>query len=117
MSRAVAGDDGLERVACSASDALARPVVIVLPSLGAPVVWPADSIPDAVLGELVQYAVAAVAGSAAGEPAAVAHSVPIRIGSDVVGIVAAIQTNGSGSASRTTLRGSRRRPPRPPSRG
>ena len=99
VSRAVAGDDGLERVACSASDALARPVAIVLPSLGAPVVWPADSIPDAVVGELVQYAVSAVAGLSAGEPAAVAHSVPIRIGSDVVGIVAALQTNGSGGAA------------------
>ena len=102
MSRAVAGDDGLERVACAASDALGDPVVIVLPSLGAPVVWPADSIPDALLGELVRFATAAADGAPApaGEPAAVAHSVPIRIGSDVVGIVAAIHANGGvGSGS------------------
>ena len=94
VSRAVAGDDGLERVACAASDALSRPVAIVLPSLGAPVVWPADSIPEALLGELVQYAAAAAAGAPGGEPGAVAHAVPIRIGSDVVGVVAALQTNG-----------------------
>jgi len=95
VSRAVAGDDGLERVACAASDALSRPVAIVLPSLGAPVVWPADSIPEALLGELVQYAVAAAAGAPGGEPTAVAHAVPIRIGTDVVGVVAAVRANGA----------------------
>ena len=94
VSRAVAGDDGLERVACAASDALGDPVVIVLPSLGAPVVWPADSVPDAMLGEIVRFASAAAEGAPAGVPSAVAHSVPIRIGSDVVGIVAAIHANG-----------------------
>jgi PucR C-terminal helix-turn-helix domain/GGDEF-like domain len=67
----------------------------VLPSLGAPVVWPADSIPEAVLGELMQYAVAAAAGAPGGEPAAVAHAVPIRIGSDVVGVVVAVHVNGA----------------------
>jgi PucR family transcriptional regulator, purine catabolism regulatory protein len=95
VSRAVAGDDGLERVACAASDALSRPVAIVLPSLGAPVVWPADSISEALLGELVRYAAATAAGAPGGEPAAVAHAVPIRIGSDVVGVVAAVQVNGA----------------------
>jgi len=95
VSRAVAGDDGLERVACAASDALSRPVAIVLPSLGAPVVWPADSIPEPLLGELVQYAVATAAGAPGGEPAAVAHAVPIRIGSDVVGVVVAVRVNGA----------------------
>ena len=60
--------------------------------------WPANSISDALVGELVQYAVATVAGSSAGEPAAVAHAVPIRIGTEVVGVVAAIGTNGTGAA-------------------
>ena len=95
----MAGDDGLERVACAASDALSSPVAIVLPSLGAPVVWPADSIPEALLGELMRYAVAAAEGAPGGEPEAVAHAVPIRIGSDVVGVVVAVQgPNGAGSA-------------------
>jgi len=77
-------------------------VAIVLPSLGAPVVWPAESIPEALLGELVQYAVATAAGARGGEPAAVAHAVPIRIGSDVVGVVAAVQGNGADVASGAT---------------
>ncbi len=69
-------------------------MVIVLPSLGAPVVWPADSIPDSLLGELVLFASATAEGAPDGAPSAVAHSVPIRIGSEVVGIVAAIHANG-----------------------
>jgi hypothetical protein len=77
-------------------------VAIVLPSLGAPVVWPADSIPEALLGELVQYALAAAAGAPGGEPAAVAHAVPIRIGSDVVGVVAALRVNGADADSEAT---------------
>ena len=68
-------------------------MVIVLPSLGEPVVWPADSIPDALLGEVVEYA---VAGGAGAPPASVSQAVPIQIGSDVVGVVAAIVVNGSG---------------------
>jgi PucR family transcriptional regulator, purine catabolism regulatory protein len=77
-------------------------VAIVLPSLGAPVVWPADSIPEALLGELVQYALAAAAGAPGSKPAAVAHAVPIRIGSDVVGVVAAVRVNGTDVASEAT---------------
>ncbi len=68
----------------------------MLPSLGDPVVWPADSIPDALLGEVVEYA---VGGGAGAPPAAVAQAVPIQIGSDVVGIVAAIVANGAGPGS------------------
>ncbi len=67
----------------------------MLPSLGAPVVWPVDSIPDTLLGELVEYASAATTGAAAGEPAGVARAVPIRIGQEIVGIVAAIHGNGA----------------------
>ncbi len=68
----------------------------MLPSLGEPVVWPAESIPDALLGELVEYA---VGGGAGAPPAAVSLSVPIQIGSDVVGIVATIVANGAGPGS------------------
>ena len=74
----------------------------MLPSLGAPVVWPVDSIPEALLGELVRYAVAAAAGAPGGEPTAVAHAVPIRIGTDVVGVVAAVRANGADVASGAT---------------
>ena len=68
----------------------------MLPSLGDPVVWPADSVPDALLAEVVEYA---VAGGSGAPPAAVSLSVPIQIGSDVVGIVAAIVANGAGPGS------------------
>ena len=68
----------------------------MLPSLGDPVVWPPDSVPDALLGEVVEYAVANGAGA---PPAAVSQAVPIQIGSDVVGIVAAIVANGAGPGS------------------
>ncbi len=64
--------------------------------------WPADSIPEALLGELVQYAVAAAAGAPGGEPSAVAHAVPIRIGSAVVGVVAAVRLNGAEAVSEAT---------------
>jgi PucR family transcriptional regulator, purine catabolism regulatory protein len=67
-------------------------VVIVLPSLGDPVVWPAASVPDALLDEVVEYA---VAGGAGAPPGPVSHAVPIRIGNEVVGVVAALGVNGS----------------------
>ncbi|MBV8947057.1 MAG: hypothetical protein JOZ95_16645, partial [Solirubrobacterales bacterium] len=51
VSSAVAGD-GIEGVARSASEALGHPVAIILPSLGAPVVWPADSAEAALLEDL-----------------------------------------------------------------
>ncbi len=87
VSSAVAGDS-LERVACSASEALSRPVAIVLPSLGAPVIWPREAIAAGLQRELVAYAVAVAEGTATGEPAGIVHAVPIRIGRELVGIVA-----------------------------
>jgi hypothetical protein len=66
VSGAVAGDD-LQSIAASTSDALGRPVSITLPALGEPVLSPP-------------------AASTAG----IAASVPIRIGNEVVGVVAAL---------------------------
>jgi PucR C-terminal helix-turn-helix domain len=67
VSGAVAGDD-LVSVARSAADALGRPVAIALPARGTSVVWP----PDAAAHEADHDAV------------------PIRIGSEIVGTVAAV---------------------------
>src|SRR5512142_1321077 len=67
VSGAVAGDD-LESVARSAAEALGRPVAIALPARGTTVVWPADA-----------------AGAAPDD-----HAVPIRIGPEIVGTVAAL---------------------------
>src|SRR5215469_10554604 len=50
----VAGD-GIERVARSASEALGHPVAVI-PSSGAPGVWPADAIPTECHEELVAAA-------------------------------------------------------------
>jgi hypothetical protein len=88
VSGAVAGDD-LQRVASSASDAIARPVVIAIPALGEPVVWPADSITSSDLQLIVEHASAVIRGAAPEASAAIAEAVAVRIGRDVVGIVAA----------------------------
>ena len=99
VSSAVAGD-GIERVARTASEALGHPVAIILPSVGAPVVWPAGALASEVLRELVNHAVALAAGEAGGgAPMAVAHVEPIRIGREVIGIVATtagLPANGDG---------------------
>jgi len=98
VSRAVAGD-GIERVARSASEALGHPVAIILPSVGPPVVWPADALAASALSELVDHAKALAAGDVAQAPRTVAHIEPIRIGREVVGIVATtggLPGNGAG---------------------
>ena len=87
VSSAVAGN-GIERVARSASEALGHPVAIILPSVGAPVVWPADALTPDLLRELVDHAVALADGAVAETPLALVHVEPIRIGQAVVGIVA-----------------------------
>jgi PucR C-terminal helix-turn-helix domain len=99
VSRAVAGD-GIERVARSASEALGHPVAIILPSVGAPVVWPADALTPDLLGELVDHAATLAAGAVADTPMALVHVEPIRIGQTVVGIVATtagLPGNGTGA--------------------
>jgi hypothetical protein len=89
VSAAVAGDD-LQSVAGSASEALGRPVAIALPALGAPVLWPPDASPPEAVDQLAAHAAAVIRGETAERPHAIADSVPIRIGHEVVGIVAAL---------------------------
>jgi len=74
---------------------------IVLPSLGAPVVWPVDAVPAELLDALVGYATAVAGGGTVptGAPEVVGHAVPIRIGQEVVGVVAAIAGNGAAPSS------------------
>jgi hypothetical protein len=90
VSGAVAGDD-LQRVAVAASEALGRPVAIAMPAAGANVAHPPESIAPERMHEITQYAVAAVRGDAPGgnPPPPAADVVPIRIGLEVVGVVAA----------------------------
>jgi sugar diacid utilization regulator len=89
VSAAVAGDD-LQSVAASASEALGRPVAIALPALGAPIVWPVEMTGPPTLGDLTEHARSLITGRPGGAPAGVADVVPVRIGADVVGLVAAL---------------------------
>jgi hypothetical protein len=98
VTAAVAGDDLLD-VACSAARGLGRPVVIAIPALGEPAVWPSHEVAPPALREIVLIAAAV----ARGEPVerlldgagAVAGAVPVRIGEDAVGVVAAVAAPGA----------------------
>lgn len=99
VSGAVAGDD-LERVAGAASDALGRPVAIVLPAAGAPVVSPPGAMAARELRGIIDTAAAMIAGDTS---AATEQAVPIRIGREVVGIVATSPTDQAAEESRAWL--------------
>jgi purine catabolism regulator len=88
VSGAIAGDD-LERVTASVAHALQRPVAIVIPARGAPVLAPPGSLSTAQLDALAAHALATIAGRDGPAPAAVCESVAVQIGDEVVGIVAA----------------------------
>ena len=88
VSGAVAGDD-LHSVAASASKAIGRPVVIAIPGLGEPVIWPSGSFAAGELAEIVAHATAVLSGELAHTPAVITEAVPVRIGREVVGVVAA----------------------------
>ncbi len=89
VSAAVAGDD-LQSVAASASEALGRPVAIALPALGTPIVWPMHLAGPPTAEALLEHARSLLAAEPNERPAGVADVVPVRIGSDVVGLVAAL---------------------------
>jgi PucR C-terminal helix-turn-helix domain len=91
VSGAVAGDD-LERVACSTSSEIGHPVAISLPALGAPVVWPEGGVSMEQLQTILEQSEAAIAGQ---HPAGQGYAVPVRIGDQVAGIVAAVPAEGS----------------------
>jgi hypothetical protein len=97
VSGAVAGDD-LQRVAGAASEALGHPVAITLPAAGGSVAFPPDAIAPEPMQEIVRYAAAVIRGDAGEQPAAVGHVVPIRIGLEVVGIVATAPMPGAAVA-------------------
>jgi hypothetical protein len=97
VSGAMAGDD-LQRVVVSAAEALGRPVAIAVPAAGGSVAHPPAAITPQRMQEIARYAVAAVRGDPSERPPAAAQVVPIRIGLEVVGVVAvAPALNGSAS--------------------
>ncbi|MGI9184852.1 MAG: hypothetical protein ACR2GZ_07795, partial [Solirubrobacteraceae bacterium] len=64
-------------------------MAIVIPALGASVLAPPGSLSLDQLDAVAAHAVAAVAGGTGAAPAAVSEAVAVRIGDEVVGIVAA----------------------------
>ena len=103
VAGAVAGDT-LERVAASVADALGCPVAIAIPAHGAPVVSPPGSLTDATATAIAAHAAAVGAGSNAPAPSAIAESVPVRIGEQVVGIVVAGVAGAAGAGGASTSR-------------
>ncbi len=100
VAGAVAGDD-LESVAASVARALGCPVAIAIPAHGAPVVSPPGSLAADAVSAIAAHAAAAGAdepGPVAAAPAPIVEAVPVRIGDQVVGIVAA--TAGGASPDR-----------------
>lgn len=88
VAGAVAGDN-LESVAASVAEALECPVAIAIPAHGPPLVSPPGSLTLEAIGTLAAHAAAVCAGEDAPPPPAIAEAVPVRIGDQVVGIVAA----------------------------
>jgi purine catabolism regulator len=89
VSGAVAGDDLLS-VAAAASDALGLPVVIAIPTLAEPVVAAPGSLAPDTARAVVAHAQEVIAGDPPAPPPMIAEAVAVRIGEQVVGIVAAL---------------------------
>lgn len=99
VTAAVAGDE-LPSLARSAAEALGCPVAIALPRLGLAARWPADGDADrdggseALLDAVNAYGEALIADAEAQAPALLRHALPVRIGPEVIGVAAALTTNG-----------------------
>lgn len=91
---AVAGDD-LQSVARAAAAALSCTVAIALPVFGLSAQWPATSSPPEALAAVQHYAAALVADNAQPAPPELHDVVPVRLGHDVVGVVAALVKDGA----------------------
>ena len=102
VSAAVAGDD-FQSVAASAADGLGHPVAIVLPALGTLIVWPNAAADSTAAQRLLTHATSVIAGEAPPMPDGVCEAVAIRIGREVVGIVAALGAHAPTSEQRSWL--------------
>jgi hypothetical protein len=101
VSGAVAGGD-LHGIARSASDALGLAVAIALPALGETVVWPPHAADPGTLSSVTAAVAAAIRGQS-GATDGIADCVPVQIGTDVAGIVAALGTGGFDPVQRPWL--------------
>jgi hypothetical protein len=98
VSGAVAGDD-LGRVTQAVAEALGRPVVICIPAAGDPVVSPPGALGGEVRAEIAAYAAGVASGRTASTPDTLADWTEVRIGEQVVGIVALMPSSGDPMAS------------------
>jgi PucR C-terminal helix-turn-helix domain len=89
VEAAVAGDD-LQSVARAAAAALSCTVAIALPVFGLSAHWPANSTPPEALVAVEDYAAALVTDNDQPAPPHLHDVVPVRLGHDVVGVVAAL---------------------------
>jgi hypothetical protein len=103
VEAAVAGDD-LQSVARAAAAALSCTVAIALPVFGLSAHWSASSTPPEALAAVQHYAAALVADNHEPVPPELHDVVPVRLGHDVVGVVAALARD-AGSRSRADLAG------------
>ena len=97
VAGAVAGETP-ERVAANVAEAVRCPVAIAIPAHGAPVVSPPGSLSEDATAAIAGHAAAVAAGEGHAPPPPIVEAVPVRIGEQVVGIVAA--TGGAPSPER-----------------
>ncbi|HEY5431644.1 MAG TPA: helix-turn-helix domain-containing protein [Solirubrobacteraceae bacterium] len=88
VAGAVAGDD-LPSVATTVAHALDCPVAIAIPALGEPVIRPEGSLSSGDAAAIAAYATAVADGHAGPAPPLIVAAVSVRIGEQLVGIVAA----------------------------
>ena len=108
VAEAVAGED-LTSVATSVAVALDCPVVIAIPALGDPVVCPPGALAATDAGRIAATAVEIGHRAPAPPPPPLADAVAVRIGDQVVGIVAAALTDRSSSSTRVASVATERR--------
>ncbi len=88
VAGAVAGED-LESVASTVAQALGCPISIAIPALGEPVVAPAGALSAGAAAAVAAHAAAVCRGEDPLAPSPIIDAVTVRIGDQVVGIVAA----------------------------
>jgi sugar diacid utilization regulator len=102
VEAAVAGDD-LQSIARAAAVALSCTVAIVLPAFGLSAKWPASATPPEAIAGVQHYAAALVSDPDRPPPPDLTDVVPVRLGDDVVGVVAALAGQTGGAEARPWL--------------
>src|SRR5450755_3919814 len=108
VAGAVAGDD-LQSVVTSVAQALQCAVAIAIPALGDPVIHPAAALDGEATAAIAGHAAAIGRGEHPAVPEVIVEAVPVRIGEQIVGIVAAAGAVGAvGAVGDPAIGGDRR---------